>query len=180
MSFLKNFGQKLLLGGGVFFDLTKWVIMLAVIIILVTNFLFSFFIVDGLSMEPNMHDKELILLRKNAYNNKDPKRGDIVVVGYPGDPENKKYVKRVIGLPNEKISIKNGKVYINNVVLHESYISLDVPTRPDGSWNMGNKDFFLMGDNRENSNDSRYFGAVEKRFFVGQSIGIIYPRFRSF
>lgn len=175
---MNNFFNKILYGGGVIFDTCKWIIFAVVVIILINKFWVSVFIVDGESMEPNMHNKELILLNISKYNSSQPKRGDAVVVRYPGDPDHRKYVKRVVGLPGEKLEIKNGRVYINDNLLEEYYIAYDVPTEPDKVYQISNDQYFLMGDNRPFSNDSRYFGAVEKRFIIGQATTIIFPRFR--
>ena len=172
------FFNKILYGGGKVFDLLKWVFLLVIVFVLIFNFVISIFIVDGLSMEPNLHDKEWVLLQKNAYSSKDPSRGDVVVVRYPGDPEHKKYVKRVIGLPGETVKIQYGSVFIDDKPLAEDYLPFDIATYPDGEWKLETGMFFLMGDNRPNSNDSRYFGPVEKRFFDGKALRIIYPRFR--
>lgn len=183
MNKLKKFFTKLIFGGGVFFDLTKWIIFAIVVLTLITRFWITVFIVDGESMEPNLHDKEIVLLQLNKYNSSDPVRGDVVVVKYPGDPDNKKYVKRVIGLPGDKVEIKDTKVYINNALLDEKYLNYDVKTEPSKSdlttWQLSDKEYFLMGDNRPFSNDSRYFGPVEKRFFDGRAISIIFPRVSS-
>jgi len=174
-----NFFNKILYGGGVIFDMCKWIILAVVLIILINKFWVSLFITDGASMEPNIHDKELVLLNVSKYSKAEPKRGDVVVVRYPGDPDNRKYVKRVIGLPGEKLEIKNGLVYINNKLLEEYYIALDVSTEPDKNVQLEPNKYYLMGDNRPFSNDSRYFGSVEKRFIVGQATTIIFPRFKS-
>ncbi len=175
---MSSFFNKILFGGGVIFDLTKWIILLVVLIILINKFWITIFIVDGISMEPNLHDKELVMLNVSSYNSAEPKRGDVVVVKYPGDPDHRKYVKRVIGLPGEKIALVNGGVYINGKLLEEYYLPYGITSDPDQTWQLSSKEYFLMGDNRPNSNDSRYFGAVEKRFIVGKAITIIFPRFR--
>ena len=121
----------------------------------------------------------IIILDKTFFRGeKIPERGQPVVVKYPGDPENKRYVKRVIGLPGEKIVISGGKVYINGDPLDERYLPVYFETEPDSNWDLGGEEYYLMGDNRANSNDSRYFGAVEKRFFIGRAIAIIFPRLR--
>lgn len=147
---------------------------------IVNSFWFTIFIVDGQSMEPSLHDGEVVLLNKSFIRrNKIPQRGDAVVVKYPGDPENKRYVKRVIALPNEFISIKDSRIYINNELLRESYISINISTYPEGVWQLKEGEYFLMGDNRENSNDSRYFGPVEERFFIGKAEQVILPSLRT-
>lgn len=175
---LKIFFNKVLYGGGKIFDLLKWVFLLIIVLVLIFNFVISIFIVDGLSMEPTLHDGEWVLLQKNAYTSKNPNRGDVVVVRYPGDPDNKKYVKRVVGLPGETVTITDGRVSIDGRLLPEDYLSFDVASYPGGEWQLENEKYFLMGDNRPNSNDSRYFGPVEKRFLDGKALRIIYPRFR--
>ena len=175
---LKIFFNKILYGGGKIFDLLKWVFLLIIVLVLIFNFVISIFIVDGLSMDPTLHDGEWALLQKNAYTSKNPNRGDVVVVRYPGDPNNKKYVKRVVGLPGETVTIADGRVSIDGRLLPEDYLSFDVASYPGGEWQLENDKYFLMGDNRPNSNDSRYFGPVEKRFLDGKALRIIYPRFR--
>lgn len=175
--FLKNLPNKILFGGGVLFDLTKWFIILLVLIALLNKFWITIYIVDGASMEPTLHDKEIVFLQRNAYNSKEPKRGDIVTMNYPGDPEHKKYVKRIVALPGEKIEISNSKVLINGQVQDEEYLPIDVITEPNKSWQLKSGEYFLMGDNRMNSNDCRFFGPVEKRFITGKSSLVLFPRF---
>lgn len=172
------FFKKILYGGGIIFDLCKWIILIGIIASLLHTFLITIFIVDGLSMEPTFKDKEFVLLNKRFYSDHNPKRGEVVVVKYPGDPEKRKYVKRVVGLPGDELLISSGKVFINDEPLEEKYISYGVESEPDGAWKLKENEYFLMGDNRPFSNDSRYFGPVEKRFFVGKAISIIYPRYR--
>lgn len=174
---MNSFINKLLFGGGIVFDLLKWVILLAVVMILIFEFWLSIFVVDGLSMYPVLNDKEVMVLQRNSYNSKNPVRGDIVGVKYPGDPVHKKYLKRVVGLPGETLSIQDNKVYINGKVLEENYLPFNAATVPDQTVKLGSDHYFLMGDNRPNSNDSRFFGPVEKRFIEGKALVIIYPRF---
>lgn len=178
MSLSKNqFFNRFLYGGGILFDLCKWIIFAAVMLVIIHKFWFTIFIVDGLSMEPSIHDRELVLLKRYASST-NPQRGDVAAVQYPGDPKNKKYIKRVIGMPGDKVTINNSKIYINNTPLQESYIPFGVRTEPDGEWQLTSNEYFLMGDNRPGSNDSRYFGPIEKRFFLGKAVTIIYPRLK--
>ncbi|MFA6532203.1 MAG: signal peptidase I [Patescibacteria group bacterium] len=172
-----TFVNRILYGGGIVLDLTRWVVFASVLIVVVNTFWLTFFIVDGLSMEPNLHNRELVLLQKSAYRGDGlPQRGEVAVVRYPGDPEHKRYVKRVVGMPGEKVKISDGRVYINGTKLKELYIPATVITEPEGEWQIGTGQYFLMGDNRPNSNDSRYFGPVEKRFLVGKALAIMFPR----
>jgi len=173
----RNFLEKIIYGGGVLFDLTKWVILVGILLALVNTFWLSVFVVDGESMEPNLHDKEFVVWRKSTDDSDKLKRGDIVLVKYPGDPEHKRYVKRVVALPGEKIQIRHEKVYIDDKIIDESYLPVYFLTEPDGVWTMKENEYFIMGDNRENSNDSRFFGAVERRFVLGHALAVIFPRF---
>ena len=170
--------RKILYGGGVFFDIGKWLILAVIVLVLINTFWISVFLVDGISMEPNLHDNELALMNKTHFRGEDaPVRGEIVVVKYPGDPKNKRYVKRVIGLPGETLSIRKNRVFINNSALLESYLPPSLELGEDETWMLGANQFFLMGDNREFSNDSRVFGVVEKRFFIGKVTNVLIPRF---
>ena len=175
----KTLIEKILYGGGVFFDLTKWILLTIIVLVLVGSFWYTVFLVDGISMEPNFLDGELVVLDKTFFRgDKIPQRGQPVVVRYPGDPDNKRYVKRVVGLPYEDVLIASGGVYIDGKLLDERYLPVYFETEPDGSWGLKDNEYFLMGDNRANSNDSRYFGVVEKRFFIGRAVAIIFPRLR--
>lgn len=172
--------NKIIYGGGVVFDLTKWVLVALIIIVLVNSFWMSIFVVDGKSMETSLHNGEVVLMSKSFYRGgAKPARGDAVVVQYPGDPDNKKYVKRVIGLPGETVQVVKGKVYLNKKLLREAYLENGVETMPPGKWELEDGQYFLMGDNRNNSNDSRYFGPVEQRFFIGKAISVIFPSLRA-
>ena len=106
-------------------------------------------------------------------------RGDAVVLKFPGDPDRKKYIKRIIGLPGEHIQIQDGSIYINGTPLNETYIPyttitdspyrfIDEVIKPD--------EYFIMGDNRPNSNDSRIWGTAGKRFLIGKSSVQLWPK----
>lgn len=173
-----SFFSKLIYGGGIFFDLTKWFVVSILLLVVINTYWISIFFVDGISMEPNFHDGELALMNKTYFRGeKNPIRGEVVVVKYPGDPKNKRYLKRVIGLPGETLSIKNDRVYIDNELLKEPYLEYGLDLGDDESWILGKNQFFLMGDNREFSNDSRVFGVVEERFFIGKVTSVLVPRF---
>jgi len=171
--------QKLMYGAGCVFELTKNLVILVIIVTLLNFFVATIAIVDGPSMEPNFHTKEGLLINRWTYNFGKPTRGDAVVLKFPGDPERKKYIKRIIGLPGERIQVQDGKVYINGQILQESYIpsyvKTDSPSRyideiikPD--------EYFIMGDNRPNSNDSRVWGTAGKRFLIGIASVQLWPK----
>ncbi len=167
--------QKFFYGTGCAFELTKWVIVILVLGTLIHFFVGTIFIVDGESMEPNLHSGEYILVNRWQYNFGKPTRGDAVVLKFPGDPEHKKYIKRVIGLPGEKVEIYNGSVYINGQILNEPYIPSGIETLPNLSRQIREDDYFLLGDNRPNSSDSRLWGICPKRDLIGKAIYIFWP-----
>ena len=108
---MKEFFHKFIHGGGILDDLSKWIALILVFLILVNQFWISIFIVDGISMDPSLKDGELVLMDKSYYqDNVVPERGDMVVVKYPGDPEQKKYIKRVVGLPFDTIRVEEEQV----------------------------------------------------------------------
>jgi len=169
--------NRFVLTGGMVFDLAKWIIGAILLLAIVNTFLFSLGITDGESMEPNFHNGETFLWQRAVFS---PQfvRDNVVVINYPGDPEHKKYVKRIIGMPGDKVTVSNGQVLINDTVINEEFLPIGTVTDNDGSWQLGANKYFVMGDNRPNSNDSRYFGPVDKRFILGHALAIVIPRFR--
>jgi signal peptidase I len=157
-------------------ELVKVVVISLVIIIPVRYFLIQPFYVKGASMEPNFHDHEYLIIDELSYRFHQPVRGDIVVFRYPKDPQ-EYFIKRVIGLPGEKVEIKNGEVYIYNqqykdgVALDEKYLPADVQSFANSgvdSVTLGPTEYYVMGDNRNESKDSRSFGPVDISFFIGR------------
>lgn len=170
-----SFWQKFFYGTGCAFELTKWIIVVLVIGVLIHFYVGTLFIVDGQSMEPNFHNGQYILVNRWQYNFGKPERGDVVVLRFPGDPEHKKYIKRVIGLPGEHVEIIDGFVYINGRKLSESYIPTGVLTSPNLNRYLRDDDYFLLGDNRYNSSDSRVWGICPKRDLIGKAFFTLYP-----
>jgi signal peptidase I len=168
---------KILYGEALIFDLAKWLILLIVVFVIINSFFITFFVVNGASMNPTLKNKELVLWNKNSYFKEKPERGDIIVLNYPGDPVKKKYVKRVVGMPGERIDIYKGQLYINKKKQTEKYLQFGLSSEPDGTWLLKGNEYFVMGDNRPNSNDSRYFGPVEKRLFWVELLQFCIPAF---
>ncbi|MEK7061339.1 MAG: signal peptidase I [Patescibacteria group bacterium] len=136
--------------------------------------------ISGVSMSPNYPDSEYLLTEKVSYYKSPPKRGDVVVFTPPVSSDD--YIKRVIGLPGDIVSINNGKVYINSRLLNEAdYLSSEVFTQgssflPDGlSYTVKDGEFFVMGDNRPHSYDSRSFGPIKKKVINGKAWIIYWP-----
>jgi len=156
-------------------ELIKIVFISLVIIIPVRYFLVQPFYVKGASMEPNFYDKEYLIVNEISYRLKDPNRGDIVVFRYPLDPQ-EYFIKRLIGLPGESIQIKGGHVIVYNdenpdgAFVEEPYLPEDLKTYglTEDRITLGDDQFFLLGDNRSSSKDSRSFGPVDEAFIIGK------------
>jgi signal peptidase I len=143
------------------------------IIIPVRYFLVQPFYVKGASMEPNFFDHEYLIIDELSYRLREPIRGDIVVFKYPNDPK-QFFIKRVIGLPNETVEIANGEVRVYNDE-HPNGFFLDEDVYLDQDFTAGTltltlkaDEYFLMGDNRSSSLDSRIFGPVKRDAVVGR------------
>lgn len=156
------------------FDLGKIALILAVLGLFIHYFVATIFIVDGASMEPNFKNGEFVLVNRFSYFIKEPKRGDVVVLKFPGR-EKEKYIKRIIGLPNETIKIEDGEIFINNKKLKEDYLSSYIKTEPDMEKILSGNEYFVLGDNRSNSNDSRVWGSCPKENLLGKAVFVLYP-----
>lgn len=156
-------------------ELVKIVLISLVIIIPIRYFLIQPFYVKGASMEPNFYDREYLIIDEISYRLGKPERGDIVVFRYPLDPQ-EYFIKRLIGLPGESVQIKGGNVIVyneqnpNGVFADEYYLPEDLKTYglSEDKVNLGEDQYFVLGDNRGSSKDSRSFGTVDKSFIVGK------------
>ncbi len=160
--------------------------ILEVIVFAVAIFLFLYLLVlqphkiKGASMEPNFPNGEYLLTDKVTYRFGEPKRGDVIVFKAPtGDGE--EFIKRIIGLPGERVSIKNGRVYLNGNLLDEDYIPDVSPTYGGGflqeneTYSIPEGNFFVLGDNRPHSSDSRSWGTITKDKITGRAWVIYWP-----
>lgn len=147
-------------------------IVLATIIIL---FVARAFTVDGPSMLPTLQTGERLLIDKVTYRLRAPHRGDVIVFRYPKDPS-QYYIKRVVGLPGDEVHISGGLLYINGSVIHEEYTAGPI-SRDYGPYTVPADSFFVLGDNRNNSEDSRStgVGAVPRDLIVGRALVRFWP-----
>lgn len=165
----KIFFEIFKVAAGVF--LAAWFIRVA---------LFQPFVVEGSSMEPNFHNGQYLFVEKLSYDFHGPKRGDVVVFKYPLDTS-VDYIKRVIGLPGDDITVKDGQVLVNNQMLKETYLSAGqktillngsqtvyAVTVPPGQ-------YFMMGDNRDHSADSREGWLLPKKDIIGKTALVLFP-----
>ncbi|MEW6732818.1 MAG: signal peptidase I [Acidobacteriota bacterium] len=133
--------------------------------------------VEGTSMLPRLHDGERIFVNKFIYQLEPIQRGDIVVFWYPKNP-NQSFIKRVIGLPNDEVRITNGKLYINNKLVPEPYLSPEftsIMAHSNHYWTVEDHHYFVMGDNRDASNDSRAWGLVPEKYIYGKAMFRYWP-----
>lgn len=128
--------------------------------------------IDGSSMEPNLHHGEFVIVSKLNYRFGSPERGDVVVFDFPRNIT-QEYIKRVIGLPGDQVQIKEGEIYINDVLLSEPY--LESEPNYEGLWEVPENTYFVLGDNRNNSSDSHNWGMVPVENLVGEALLIYWP-----
>ncbi len=145
---------------------------LALVIIV---FLYQPVKVEGTSMAPLLSDQERIFINKFVYRFEDIHRGDVVVFWYPLD-RSKSFIKRVIGLPGETVDIRHGLLYVNGQVIPEPYVPPQYTDVTDfGPVKVPKDSYFVMGDHRISSNDSRVFGPVASQFIYGRAVFAYWP-----
>ncbi len=125
--------------------------------------------VEGNSMEPNFHDGQRLFINRVVYMIGKPQRGDVVVIRNPKHADGEDLIKRIVGLPGEAIEIIEGKVFINDKPLDEPYIEALLKRPGAKTWTLGPDEYFVLGDNRNNSNDSYDFGPIKRETIVGRA-----------
>ena len=167
VNILENFAYFLI-------DTIKTIIIVVVIAFLIRFYLVQPFYVSGNSMMPNYLDQEYLLIDEVSYHFNLPQRGDVIVFKYPLNPR-ETYIKRIIGLPSEKIQIKEGRVTVFNeknpegIALAEGYLPEKLYTDGDKEWNLDENEYFVLGDNRPDSSDSRVWGKLPRQNIIGKS-----------
>jgi signal peptidase I len=154
---LREIGETLLIAGMLF---------------LAVNLFTARIRVEGGSMEPSLHDGEFVVINRLAYRWNDPDRGEIIVFRFPLDPE-RRFIKRIIGLPGDTVTVREGQVLVNSLPLEEPYVS--APPRYDGTWTVEDGHVFVLGDNRNNSSDSQNWGSLRKEEIIGKAIIVYWP-----
>lgn len=128
--------------------------------------------VDGYSMEPTLHNGEFVIVNKMAYRLGNPQHGDVIVFHYPRDPE-QEYIKRIVGLPGDRVQVRDGQVYVNDQLINEPYIA--AAPKYQSEWSVPENALFVLGDNRNNSSDSHNWGPVPMEYVVGKALFIYWP-----
>jgi len=160
-------------------EIVKIVIIALLIVVPIRYFIFQPFFVKGQSMEPNFSSGDYLIVDEITYRFRPPQRGEVVVFKYPDDPS-QRYIKRIIGLPGETIEIEEGKVIIYNKeggrMLEESgYLSSSVFTSGNLRLTLGGNEYFVLGDNRIASADSRRWGPLPQENIVGRALIRVWP-----
>lgn len=163
-----------------FFDVIESVVVALSVFVVVYLFLVQPHQVKGASMDPTFHDGEYILTDKISYRFNQPQRGDVIVFKAPRNPDFD-YIKRILGVPGDKILILDGTVYVNNQKLDEKYIESDTVILPGQYIKEGQEvslsdgEYFVLGDNRSHSSDSRQWGTVPKKDIIGRAFFRYWP-----
>ncbi|MDO8495946.1 MAG: signal peptidase I [bacterium] len=161
-------------------ETVKIVAISLAIIIPIRYYLVQPFFVKGASMEQNFHDGDYLLIDEISYRFHEPRRGDVIVFRYPENPS-QFYIKRIIGLPGETVEVKNNKVKIYNAEFEtgfspkEYYLSDGQETFGNNMTQLKGDEYFVMGDNRLQSSDSRRWGPVAQKFITGRAFIRLWP-----
>lgn len=148
-------------------------VLLALIIFMAINYATARILVQSVSMQPTLYERDFVLVNKLAYRFGEPERKDVIVFKPPLSPEEEPYIKRIIGLPGDTVRIANQQVYVNDVLLQETYLA--AAPLYNGIWPVPDGMLFVLGDNRNNSSDSHHWGMVPIENIIGKAEFIYWP-----
>ena len=151
---------------------TLQTVILAVVLYFIIDSVVARVRVENISMEPTLQPGEFVLVNKIVYRFGEVRHGDIIVFHFPQNPA-EDYIKRIIGVPGDKVSIKNQQVFINEQAIEENYTA--APPDYNGEWVVPADDLFVLGDNRNQSSDSHSWGFVPMKLVVGKAEVIYWP-----
>jgi signal peptidase I len=163
-----------------FLEFLKNIAIIIVLAGLIQYFIVQLFVVDGSSMEPNFHNNEYLLIQKVSAHFSGYSRGDVVVFKYPKDTR-LDFIKRIIGTPGDTVTLDDTGIMITNAqnprgfYLSENYLSTKYSYSDRQTVSLGDGQYFVMGDNRDNSSDSREWGILDKHYIIGKTWFVLYP-----
>ena len=157
-----------------FIEIIQSLAVAVVLALLIHTFVMQNFRIPSASMEPTLQIQDYIFASKLSYRFQEPKRGDIVVFKYPRDTT-RYFVKRLIAVGGETVAFRNSQLYINGTLVPEDYLPAGLRTPDYGPVEVPEGNYFMMGDNRNNSSDSREWGFVPRNLIVGKEIFIYWP-----
>lgn len=157
LSLLREVSETILIAGMLFFAVNLFTARIRV---------------EGGSMEPSLHNGEFVVINRLAYRWGNPERGEIIVFRFPLDPD-RRFIKRIIGLPGDSIMVQDGQVFVNDILLDEPYVN--AAPRYEGTWTVESQNVFVLGDNRNNSSDSQNWGSLRTEEIIGKAIVIYWP-----
>ncbi|MGB9661982.1 MAG: signal peptidase I [Moorellaceae bacterium] len=166
----KKEGKK----GSFLTELLQALLMAGILAFIIRAFLITPFYIPSRSMEPTLYPGDRILVNRLAYRFGEPQRGDVVVFRYPLEPD-RDYIKRVIAVGGDTVEARDNKIYVNGEPLLETYLPPGVVYSNFGPLKVPPNTYFMMGDNRNISADSRVWGPLERKFIIGKAILIYWP-----
>jgi len=160
-------------------EVVKIVLVALVIVVPIRYFLFQPFLVDGESMEPNFEEGDYLIVDELSYRMREPKRGEVIVFKAPSSPSTR-YIKRIIGLPGETVEIKDGIVMVikdnqAEIIDESTYLPKDLKTVGNTMISIPDNEFFVLGDNRSVSSDSRTWGLLPRKNIIGRVYVRVWP-----
>ena len=159
-------------------EIIKTIALALIIVLPIRYFIFQPFYVKGASMEPNFETGDYLIVDELTYRFNEPARGEVIVFKYPHDPT-QRFIKRILGLPGETIEVKAGKVFLyfedEEIILEENYLPSDLLTPGDLMITLGEDEYFVLGDNRLASFDSRRWGVLPRKNIIGRALFRAWP-----
>lgn len=164
---------------GVVFEVVKFTIIALLVVTPFRFFVAQPFIVSGASMEPTFDPKEYLVIDELSYRFEAPQRGDIVIFRYPQDPSTF-FIKRVVALPGETVAFSKGEMRITaldgtEILIEEPYVQGSMRTTPDQATTLHDDEYFVLGDNRSASSDSRVWGPLQEKYIIGRAYARLFP-----
>ncbi|MDP2951116.1 MAG: signal peptidase I [bacterium] len=158
-------------------EILKLALLALIIVLPIRYFIFQPFVVKGASMEPNFHDGDYLIVDEISYRLRAPERGEVIVFRYPGD-ESQRFIKRIIGLPRERVEIQENRIIITTET-GEQFVLEEGPYLPIATAGLfsqnakiilGESEYFVLGDNRSHSFDSRGWGSLPRNEIIGRAL----------